>query len=67
MILGLILFRPNDMEDSFVNRHKAIDALVDLITVSDTTWNQGLILKLLRTIPDRNLMRFSCVILPTVA
>ena len=53
----------SDIEDSFEKRHKAGVVLVDLTAVYDTVWHQGLILKLLWTIPDHHLIRFLCVIL----
>ena len=48
----------SDIEDSFEKRHKAGVILVDLTAAYDTVWHQGLILKLLRSIPDRQLVRF---------
>ena len=53
----------NDIEESFEKRHKAGVVLVDLTAAYDTVWHQGLTLKLLRSVPDRHLVRFLCTIL----
>ena len=53
----------NDIEESFEKRHKAGVVLVDLTAAYDTVWHQGRILKLLRSVPDRHLVRFLCTIL----
>ena len=53
----------NDIESSFESRLKAGAVLVDLTAAYDTVWHQGLILKLLWTIPDRHLVRFIADIL----
>ena len=49
---------------SALKRYKAGAVLVDLTAAYDTVWHQGLILKLLRTIPDRHLVRFiaTCIL-----
>ena len=53
----------NDIVESFEKRHKAGVVLVDLTAAYDTVWHQGLTLKLLRSAPDRHLVRFLCTIL----
>ena len=53
----------NDIEESFEKRHKAGVVLVDLTAAYDTVWHLGLTLKLLRSVPDRHLVRFLCTIL----
>ena len=53
----------NDIEDSFEKNHKAGAIFVDLTAAYDTVWHQGLTLKLLKTIPDRHMVRFLCNIL----
>ena len=52
-----------EIEKSFENRYKAGAVMVDLTAAYDTLWHQGLALKLLRTIPDRHLVRFMINIL----
>ena len=47
-----------EIEKSFENGYKPGAVMVDLTTVYDTVWHQGLAPKLLRTIPDRHLVRF---------
>ena len=47
-----------EFEKSFENGYKAGAVMVDLTAAYDTVWHQGLALKLLRTIPDRHLVRF---------
>ena len=47
-----------EIEKSFENGYKAGAVMVDLTAAYDTVWHQGLALKLLRTIPDRHLVRF---------
>ena len=48
----------NDIKDSFEQGNKAGVVLVDLTAAHDTLWHQGLMLKLLRMIPDKHLVRF---------
>ena len=45
---------------NFRKRHKAGDVLVDLTAHYDIVWHQGLVLKLLRRVPDRHLVRSLC-------
>lgn len=47
-----------DIEDSFQAKEKAGIVLLDLTTAYDTIWHHGLHLKLLRTIPDRRMVKF---------
>ena len=47
-----------EIEKNFENGYKAGAVMVDLTAAYDTAWHQGLTLKLLRTIPDRHLVRF---------
>ena len=47
-----------DIEDSFQNNEKAGVVFLDLSAAYDTVWHRGLHLKLLRTIPDRHMVRF---------
>ena len=53
----------DDIEESFEKGKKAGAVLVDLTAAYDTVWHHGLILKLLRTIPDRHLVRFLATLL----
>ena len=46
-----------EIEKSFENGYKAGAVIVDLTAAYDTICRQGLALKLLRTIPDRHMMR----------
>ena len=46
-----------DIEDAFEAGHKGGVILVDLTAAYDTVWHQGLILKLLRMVPDRHLVQ----------
>ena len=52
-----------EIEKSFEKGYKAGAVMVDLTAAYDTVWHQGLALKLLRTIPDRHLVRFIMTIL----
>ncbi|KAJ8353631.1 hypothetical protein SKAU_G00211980 [Synaphobranchus kaupii] len=47
-----------DIKDSFQDNQKAGVVLLDLTAAYDTVWHRGLHLKLLRTIPDRHMVRF---------
>ncbi|KAJ3603145.1 hypothetical protein NHX12_030888 [Muraenolepis orangiensis] len=47
-----------DIEDSFQNNEKAGVVYLDLTAAYDTVWHRGLHLKLLRTIPDRHMVKF---------
>ena len=47
-----------DIEDSFQEKHKAGVVLLDLTAAYDTVWHHGLHLKLLKTIPDRHMVKF---------
>ena len=47
-----------DIEDSFQANEKAGVVLLDLTAAYDTVWHRGLHLKLLRTIPDRHMVKF---------
>ena len=47
-----------DIEDSFQDNEKAGVVFLDLTAAYDTVWHRGLHLKLLRTIPDRHMVRF---------
>ena len=47
-----------EIEKSFENGYEAGVVMVDLTAAYNTVWHQGLALKLLRTIPDRHLVRF---------
>ena len=47
-----------DIEYSFQNNEKAGVVFLDLTAAYDTVWHRGLHLKLLRTIPDRHMVRF---------
>ena len=45
------------IEDAFEAGHKGGAILVGLTAAYDTVWHQGLILKLLRMVPDRHLVQ----------
>ncbi|KAJ3602080.1 hypothetical protein NHX12_029840 [Muraenolepis orangiensis] len=47
-----------DIEDSFQAKEKVGVVLLDLTAAYDTVWHRGLHLKLLRTIPDRHMVKF---------
>ncbi|KAJ4944262.1 hypothetical protein JOQ06_012807 [Pogonophryne albipinna] len=47
-----------DIEDSFQDNEKAGVVYLDLTAAYDTVWHRGLHLKLLRTIPDRHMVKF---------
>ena len=47
-----------DIEDSSQAKEKAGVVLLDLTAAYDTIWHRGLHLKLLRTIPDRHMVKF---------
>ncbi|KAJ4937751.1 hypothetical protein JOQ06_002382 [Pogonophryne albipinna] len=47
-----------DIEDSFQDNAKAGVVYLDLTAAYDTVWHRGLHLKLLRTIPDRHMVKF---------
>lgn len=47
-----------DIEDSFQDNEKAGAVYLDLTAAYDTVWHRGLHLKLLRTIPDRHMVKF---------
>ncbi|KAJ3612161.1 hypothetical protein NHX12_020438 [Muraenolepis orangiensis] len=47
-----------DLEDSFQDNEKAGVVYLDLTAAYDTVWHRGLHLKLLRTIPDRHMVKF---------
>ena len=47
-----------DIEDSFQANEKAGVVLLNLTAAYDTVWHRGLHLKLLRTIPDRHMVKF---------
>ncbi|KAJ4934407.1 hypothetical protein JOQ06_007202 [Pogonophryne albipinna] len=47
-----------DIEDSFQDNEKAGVVYLDLTAAYDTVWLRGLHLKLLRTIPDRHMVKF---------
>ncbi|KAJ3582864.1 hypothetical protein NHX12_000160 [Muraenolepis orangiensis] len=47
-----------DIEDSFQAKEKVGVVLLDLTAAYDTVWYRGLHLKLLRTIPDRHMVKF---------
>ncbi|KAJ4942908.1 hypothetical protein JOQ06_005420 [Pogonophryne albipinna] len=47
-----------DIEDSFQDSEKAGAVYLDLTAAYDTVWLRGLHLKLLRTIPDRHMVKF---------
>ncbi|KAJ3613142.1 hypothetical protein NHX12_019394, partial [Muraenolepis orangiensis] len=49
---------PTDIEDSFQDNEKAGVVYLDLTAAYDTVWHRGLHLKLLRTIPDRHMVKF---------
>jgi len=42
----------SDIKESYEGRRKAGLTLVDVTAAYDTAWHQGLVLKLLQTIPD---------------
>ena len=46
-----------DIEDTYENREKAGAVFVDLTAAYDTVWHRGLTAKLLRLLPDRNMVR----------
>lgn len=46
------------IEDSFQAKEKARIVLLDLTAAYDTVWHCGLHLKVLRTIPDRHMVKF---------
>ena len=48
----------DDIEVGFEHNHKVGVALVDLTAAYDTVWLRGLHLKLLRMLPDRNMVSF---------
>ena len=58
-----ILQLTDDIEEAYEVGHKAGVLLVDLTAAYDTVWHQGLILKLLRMVPDRHLVRFIATII----
>ncbi|KAL7864412.1 hypothetical protein AOLI_G00158320 [Acnodon oligacanthus] len=47
-----------DIKDSFQDNEKAGVVFLDLTAAYDTVWHHGLHLKLLRTIPERHMVRF---------
>ncbi|KAM3875318.1 collagenase 3-like [Diretmus argenteus] len=47
-----------DIENSFHDNEKAGVVYLDLTAAYDTVWHRGLHLKLLRTIPDRHMVKF---------
>ncbi|KAJ3598698.1 hypothetical protein NHX12_002200 [Muraenolepis orangiensis] len=47
-----------DIENSFQDNEKAGVVYLDLTAAYDTVWHRGLHLKLLRTIPDRHMVKF---------
>ena len=47
-----------DIEDSFQQKEKVGVVLLDLTAAYDTVWHRGLHLKLLKTIPDRHMVKF---------
>ncbi|KAJ3591985.1 hypothetical protein NHX12_007115 [Muraenolepis orangiensis] len=47
-----------DIDDSFQAKEKVGVVLLDLTAAYDTVWHRGLHLKLLRTIPDRHMVKF---------
>jgi len=49
--------------ENYERRRKAGLVLVDRTAAYDTVWHQGLALKLLQTIPDQHLVRFTSSII----
>ena len=55
--LDQVALLTEDIEKTFDNRMKAGTVLVDLSAAYDTVWHRGLTLKLLRTIPSKEMVR----------
>ena len=53
-----VTLQTQDIEDSFQQKEKAGVVLLDLTAAYDTVWHRGLHLKLLKTIPDRHMVKF---------
>ena len=53
----------HDIESSFPRKEKYDIILVDLSAVYDTVWHRGLYLKLLKIIPDVELVRFMMLLI----
>ena len=52
-----VILLTQDIEDTYENREKAGAVIVDLTAAYDTVWHRGLTAKLLRLLPDRNMVR----------